>query len=256
MQCFERGATYMSIANWSINEDYERYSYAWRMIADTWLGSSTPSVVVPTESSPTIEISLLELYRERNISSITNRHRLLSPNGEPVRIVIKDDLTSYIPQAPSNFAVFPSDFSSVQGGGGWYYKSYLDGKFTDMTFDASAGYWQGDSTYTRITGTNLHPDTHDAALVFKATDTGRISVNLYCRAASEFGDGIIFYILYNGSIFEVSGEEIRALVTDKTPYRLSFTAEVEEGDEIAFIINKNQHNTYDTTALSVYIKYE
>lgn len=256
MQCFERGATYMSIANWSINEDYERYSYAWREIAKTWLSKDHPEVVYPNANSPVIEISLLEIFRVRNILTIMEKHKALAPNGEAVRIVITDDLTDNIPTEKSDFWVFPGNFSNVQGQGGWYYRSHLNGKFTDMTYDAVSNKWQGDSTYTMISGTYFHPDAHDAALIFKAEKAGTLSILINCLVPTANSDGVILSVKKGSEQLDLGGGKRRMLISPNVPYDKVLTVTVEEGEEIAFIINKNKNNGYDSTSVSVYIQYQ
>ena len=56
--CFERGATYVSIANWSINADYEKYRSSWQTIASKWLCYNPPKMIQPQKDSPVINVSL------------------------------------------------------------------------------------------------------------------------------------------------------------------------------------------------------
>ena len=57
LTCFARGCTYVSAANWGIDEHYEAYRHVWQEIASTWLGENPPAVVQPNENTPTVEIS-------------------------------------------------------------------------------------------------------------------------------------------------------------------------------------------------------
>lgn len=255
LQCFERGAKYMSIANWSINADYERYSYAWREIANTWLGENTPNLIRPTSSSPTIEISLLELFRVRNITSIQQRYTQLTSSEEAARIVIKDDLTNAIPTQPEDFYSFPGGFSDVQGAGGWYYKNYLNGIFSDMTYDKERNVWQGASTYTLIGRNSVHPDAHDAAVVFKAPKDGEITIKICCIPLAEKTDGISFFVLHNNSPLILKNGIRRATVSWGEALESTITLSVKHGDNIAFVVNRNTNNLYDSTDLSIYITY-
>ncbi len=248
MQCFERGATYMSIANWFIDADYERYSYAWREIANTWLGEEVPELILPTDASPVIEVSLLDLFRMRNISSVISQYNYIAKSGEAVRIIVTDDLTNQLPQKASAF--FSPSFSSTQGEGGWYYKSYLDGIFTDMTFDEESRFWKGEDEFALITPAYMHPDKRDSALVFVPDQDGEMKVDITCNVPSPLGDGVVFYLLHNGQRIALTKIE------PEQTYTTTVALTVKAGDEIAFIINKYNQNTYDSTALSVFIEYK
>ena len=255
MQCFERGATYMSIANWHMNDDYERYSYAWREIADTWLGENVPKLILPTASSPVIKVSLLDLFRMRNISSIVSQYNFITENGEAVRIIVTDDLTDRLPMTATNGASYPGGYSKTQGECGWYYRSYLDGQFTDMTFNNEKGQWQGASAYTLLTPVYFHPDKHDAALVYKADRDGEISIRFSCNLASPSSDGVVFYMLFNGKSVDLGDGKTELYVSPEQTVDGTLTLTVKAGDEIAFIINKYNKNTYDSTSLSLLIEY-
>ena len=255
-QSFERGVTYINVANFYINDDYENYCHVFKEIADTWLGESTPEILKPDETSPTIKISLLELFRNRDISVLETMYKALAPNGEAVRIVIIDDLTNAIPKSNDEFGAFPIEFSSEQGKDGWYYKSYLNGTYTDMVFDEASGYWQGDSKYTMITPTYLHPHNHDAALVYKAEKTGRVKITVHCAVSSENSDGISFRILNGKDEIDLAKGEGSLIISYDQPFYKVLEFDVEAGDEIAFIVGKNQTVSNDSTRLAVYVQYE
>ncbi len=254
--CFERGCTYVSAANWGIDDHYKTYRPVWQEIAATWLGDDPPAVVQPEEESPTIEISLLELFRRRNADKFITEYRRTSKNGEFVSVKVVDDLTHALPSEPSLSYAFPGGYSTEQGKGNWYYKAVTRKGMTDMTFDTANDRWKGSSEFCLIWDGSMHPDTEDAALVFKAPKDGEIVCSYSFASASDQGDGVILYIQHNGE--EVSIGDARnggILITAATPVDGSVTLTVSEGDEIAFIINKNKTTSYDATSAAVSVEY-
>lgn len=103
----------------------------------------------------------------------------------------------------------------------------------------------------------MHPDTADTALVFKAPKSGEITCEYSIALASGEGDGVIFYILRNGEKVEIGDARNGGiLVTYDTPADGSIILTVAEGDEIAFVINKNIVTSYDSTVAAVIIEYK
>ena len=257
LTCFARGCTYVSAANWEMNADYEAYRSVWREIAATWLGEDTPAVVQPDADTPTVEISLADLFRRRSPDRYISAYRKASPNGEFVYIRVVDDLTRVYPTEPVTVYAFPGDFSTEQGHRSWYYKAVTRKGMTDMTYDAANARWKGSAEYCLIAADSMHPDAEDAALVFKAPKAGEILCDFSVSVVSEQSDGVIFYVLHNGE--EVAVGDARnggILVTASAPGDGAVALTVSEGDEIAFVINKNKLNSYDATAVSVSIEYK
>ncbi len=255
--CFERGCTYVSAANWGINADYEAYRHVWQEIADTWLGDDPPEVVQPNENSPTVEISLLELFKRRNVDRYIGQYLRASEDGSFVYLKVMDDLTTQVPTSASAVYAFPSDFSTEQGVKNWYYATCKRGKLTNMTYDAANSRWQGDGDFNLIMNGAMHPDSADTALVFKVPKAGEITCEFSLSLASGEGDGVIFYILHNGEEVKIGdARNDGILVTYAEPADGEVTLTVAEGDEIAFVINKNSGTSYDSTAVSVIVEYK
>ena len=99
MQCFERGAKYVSSANFHMDSNYEKYRTVWHTIAETWLGKNAPAIANPTPDSPVITVSLRELFYLRNMNALMAKYESLAPNDEFVIINIIDDLTTTLPSA-------------------------------------------------------------------------------------------------------------------------------------------------------------
>ena len=103
----------------------------------------------------------------------------------------------------------------------------------------------------------MHPDAEDAALVFKAPKAGEITCTYSFAVVSEQSDGVLLYIRHNGE--EVTIGDARnggILIKNGSPADGEITLVVAEGDEIAFIINKNATNSYDATNTAVSVEYK
>ena len=152
---------------------------------------------------------------------------------------------------------FPGGFSGEQGKNNWYYRSHARKGMTDMTFDAANNRWQGDAEFCLISTGSMHPDTVDAALVFKAPKAGTVTCLYSFTSASDQGDGVILYIKHNGEKVEIGSEKNGGLlITYGSPADGEITLTVAEGDEIAFIINRNGTNTFDATDTAVTVAYQ
>ena len=254
--CFERGCTYVSAANWSMDANYQTYRSVWQEIAATWLGETTPAVVQPTENTPTMEVSLADLLRRRSYDRYINQYKELSVNGEFVYVKVVDDLTSAKPTEPSLVYDFPSGYSAEQGKNNWYYRYSARKGMTDMTFDTENNRWSGGGTYCLISAETMHPDGVDAALVFKASKAGTITCSYSFSVVSDQSDGVVLIIKHNGEAVEIgTAKNGGVLIKGGTTADGEITLTVAEGDEIAFLINQNATTTYDATAPSVSITY-
>ena len=104
---------------------------------------------------------------------------------------------------------------------------------------------------------SMHPDTSDAALIFKAPKAGTVTCIYSFASASDQGDGVILYIKHNGQKIEIGNEKNGGLlITYGSPADGEITLTVAEGDEIAFIINRNGSNAFDATDTSVTVAYQ
>ena len=257
LTCFARGCTYVSAANWGMDADYRTYRPVWQEISSTWLGENPPAVVQPKEDTPTVEIALSDLLRRRSAEYYIAQYHKAAPDGEFVYIKVVDDLTNAKPAAPAPMFSFPGGYSGEQGKNNWYYRSHARKGMTDMTFDAANNRWQGDAEFCLISTGSMHPDTVDAALVFKAPKAGTVTCHYSFSSASDQGDGVILYIKHNGQKIEIGNEKNGGLlITYGSPADGEITLTVAEGDEIAFIINRNGTNTFDATDTSLTVAYQ
>ncbi len=86
------GATYVSIANWSIDDTFETYCPVWREIADTWLTEDAPAILTYGEDTQTLTISLKSVF-QRGTDRYLNRYSKLSGGNQFVYLRFEDDLT-------------------------------------------------------------------------------------------------------------------------------------------------------------------
>ena len=220
-------------------------------------GDNPPAVIQPNESTPTLEIPLSQLFKKRNAERYIGMYNRATKDGSFVYIQVVDDLTTALPEGGSAVYAFPGSFASEQGVGNWYYKTCKRGKLTDMTFDSANNRWQGEGEFNLIVNGSMHPDNADTALAFKAPAGGEITCEFSLSMASGEGDGVIFYILHNGEEVKIGDARNNGiLVTYDQPTDGSLTLTVAEGDEIAFVINKNKTTAYDSTGISVIVEYK
>lgn len=255
LTCFARGCTYVSAANWSMDEHYRTYRPVWQEIASTWLGDDHPAVVQPTEDTLTVEVRLSQLLRSRSPARYMAAYKEAARNSDFVYIKVVDDLTDARPTEPSVVYSFPAGFSAEQGKNNWYYKAANRKGMTDMTYDAANSRWSG-AEFCLISAGSIHPDTLDAALVFKAPKAGTVTCSYSLASASDQGDGVILYILHNGEKIAIGDKKNGGvLITYGSPADGEITLDVAEGDEIAFVINRNGHHSHDSTNTSVSVAY-
>lgn len=256
MDAYTRGCTYLSIANWSIDQDYRNYEWVWKQLIDTWFGDHVPEVIDTTLTEPAMEISLTDLLRKGNPGAFITSYYALAKDGEFVNITVKDDLSDKAIDQPNSFYAFPSGFSTEQGKGNWYYMSYHQkrGQFTEMTWDAQNARWQGKAAFTLITKGSMHPDSYDAALVFEAPMDGVMQYKPTLSIVSDQSDGVMYAILKNGEPL-LDGKDGYVLLSPGEVFDGALEIEVKKGDRIALVINMNKSNAFDSTSVSVIIEY-
>lgn len=257
MTCFARGCTYVSAANWSMDRYYTAYRGVWQEIASTWLGENPPAVVQPAEDMPTMEVRLSDLLRYGSPDRYIAEYHRLSPDGELVYIQVVDDLTAARPTEPQAYYDYPAGFSNEQGKNNWYYRYATRKSMVDMTYDAANGRWNGGGTYCLISSDSMHPDATDAALVFKAPKDGEVTCSYHFSVVSEQSDGVILFIKVNGtSVEEESLQKGGLLITYGNAAVGEVTLTVSEGDEIAFVINRNATTSFDATTVAISVTYQ
>lgn len=256
MDAYARGCTYLSIANWEMDQNYRDYEWVWKQLVDTWLGDTAPEVIDTTLTEPALEISLTDLLRKGTPGVYITRYYALAQNGEFVNVTVKDDLSDKTIDSPNSYYAFPGGYSTEQGKGGWYYMSYKKsrGQFTEMTYDTENARWQGKTNYTLITAGSMHPDAYDSALVFEAPKSGTMQYSPTLSIVSDQSDGIMYAVFKNGEPL-LDGEDGYVLLSPGEVYDGTLEIEVEKGDRIALVVNVYQTSSFDSTAVSVVIEY-
>ena len=256
MDAYARGCTYLSIANWEIDQNYRDYEWVWKQLIGTWFGDSVPKVIDTTLTEPAMEISLSDLLRKGNPGAFIASYYALAQNGEFVNVTIKDDLSSKKIDQPNSFYAFPSGFSTEQGKGNWYYMSYHQkrGQFTEMTWDAQNARWQGKAAFTLIAKGSMHPDSYDSALVFEVPMSGVMQYKPTLSLVSDQSDGVMYAVFKNGEPL-LDGNDGYVLLSPGEVYDGMLEIEVEKGDRIALVINVNKTSSFDSTSVSLIIEY-
>jgi hypothetical protein len=256
MDAYGRGCTYVSIANWEIDQKYRAYEWVWKQLIDTWFGDNVPEVIDTTKTDLTMEISLTDHLRKGTPGAFITRYYALATKGEFVRIRITDDLTGKIIDQPLAVYSFPGSFGTEQGKDGWFYMSYdkKSGEFDELSFDFANNRWAIEGTFTLVMNGAMHPDERDSALVFQAPKSGKVCVDFILSVNSDEGDGVQYAVLLNGEhVLDVEGGYI-FLPTGQVDEQ-SLVINVQSGDRIAIVLNKNEHNAFDSTSISCTIEY-
>ena len=167
-----------------------------------------------------------------------------------------DDLTGKAIDQPLAVYSFPSSFSTEQGKGGWFYMSYhkKSGEFGELSFDTANNRWAIEGTFTLIMSGAMHPDEYDSALVFEAPKSGKVCVSFVIGVNSDEGDGVRYAVLVNGEhVLDAEGGYV-FLPTGRVDEQ-ALDIDVQSGDRIAIVLNRNEHNSFDSTSVSCTIEY-
>ena len=88
---YQRGAAFLSIANWDIDDYYFQYEDEWKQIISTWLCDGPPEVIEITADTPTQKISLKDMFKRKSPSSFISKYNKALKNSDAVKIVVEDD---------------------------------------------------------------------------------------------------------------------------------------------------------------------
>jgi hypothetical protein len=154
------------------------------------------------------------------------------------------------------------EFSTTQGGNGWYYRTWTAGAGNfDMSWNPDqSGHWRGPNSYDAIWvyGNNLylHPDNDQTMLEWKAPRSGEINiVGTVKKYDIGGGDGVVVSIWKNGTIIWPSNW-LNIAYNDNTGADHNFMTTVSTGDVISFRVDEGANNAYDTTMWNTTIVYE
>jgi len=144
-------------------------------------------------------------------------------------------------------------FSSTQGANGWYYQQWDGSTYSNMTWTGSN--WKGTDTYCLIGSKIQHPDNHDSVRKWVAPESGTVKITSDGKiSVGPNGDGVRVKVLKNNKdIWPSSGwQTIPANSSISFPEKY---VNVEAGDALYFIVNKNGTNSYDSTTWDPVITY-
>ncbi len=257
MDAYSRGCTYLSIANWSIDADYESYKWVWEQLASTWLGDNPPSVIDTTDTGIQMEVKLSQMLRRGNPYAYMTEYYNIAPNGEYVNIHVINDLTAVAVDKPQSVFSFPGGYSTEQGKGGWYYMCTQPGKekLYEMTYDAANNRWQGKATYTLIMGAAVHPDAYDTVLAFEAPADGTVKYSFSVNVTTPESDGVRYRVMHETTAVTQGDKHGYVHVPYGTVGQDTIEITVKKGDMIWIAINPGETTSYDSTALAVEIEY-
>lgn len=255
LQCFEYGCKYVSIANWSMNDEYNEYRSSWREISDTWLGESTPEVKRLDKTGDSIEISLRKVFSVHGALRYQSDYSDKASDGKPVYIRLNDDMLHVKPEKQPETYSFPASFSSRQGNGGWYYLSHKKGVYSEMTYDPSSGMWRGEKEFNLVMNGSIHPDAYDTVLKFVSPADGNTDIEFDLSVVSDQSDGVRFTVMLGSErIYPADGTEYAKIRGAGSLSDTVSDVELITGDELYFIFNKGSTNAFDTTSAAINVK--
>ena len=88
---YQRGAAFLSVANWEIDDYYYQYEKVWKQIIQTWLCGDPPEVIEITADTPTQKISLKDMFKRKSPSSFITKYNKTLKTADAVKIVVEDD---------------------------------------------------------------------------------------------------------------------------------------------------------------------
>lgn len=249
IESYLHGADYLTVANWSIDGDFYDNAAVFQTIAQYADGAKQVS---ERSEQLVLEVSLYELFAKRSAAKYINQYNKLTQDGKYVcNIIVTDDLTRKIPERTAGLCSFPASFSGSEQKGELFYRSYdrKTGVFGEMKWSESYQAWQGEAEFCLVGNGIMHPDILDSAIVFSAPRDGNVTYAFSAAVADINSDGVKISVLKNG-------EEIfppKLVLEDILEAEL--TVEVQKGDEIAFICNKNKSSSFDSANVTVDIRY-
>jgi hypothetical protein len=150
-----------------------------------------------------------------------------------------------------------ADFSNVQGSRGWYYMETANTGYEQMMWDSSVSRWKGKKQYSLIwSPAQLHPDTSDTVVAWKAPRSGNITIKGNPKKVSAGYDGVKVKVLKNSqNLWPENGwQSIGG--SDTTGMTHQLTTRVLAGDFIYFLVNQNGSNAGDEISWNPVISFD
>ncbi|HEY0827326.1 MAG TPA: hypothetical protein VGE40_04475 [Bacilli bacterium] len=129
-------------------------------------------------------------------------------------------------------------FSGTQGTNNWSYMEWNGTAYVNMTYDSPNTRWNGTSANANIGNDWMHPGVStDSARVYTAQLSGRLVIESKVHRNTNLNDGDNIKVMKNGTqIWPASGW---TLITDTTDIAFNLIVEVNVGDKIYFVVNRN-----------------
>lgn len=149
------------------------------------------------------------------------------------------------------------DFSRTPGGAWQYFWSQPDeNRFEAMTFEerkyGACWYTKDEEDYVRICPDSGHPGNDaDIAWSWTSNFSGRINVVVSARKIDRGGDGVVILAYHNDQAVEglrLGPDDLQGVAD-----RQLFSADVQAGDRITFVMKRNERVENDHTAFQAQI---
>ncbi len=158
------------------------------------------------------------------------------------------------PSAPQLVADTQQDFSSVPGGTWEYLWSEADENDIEAMQFEERKYgtcWYAED-YVRICPSSGHPG-NDADIAWRwiSDFSGHITVFITAHKIDQGGDGVVILAYHNSQTVQglrLEPDDIQGVI--EKPF---FEADVKEGDQIIFVMKKNERDEYDHTVFQAQI---
>ncbi|MDD5556443.1 MAG: hypothetical protein PHN82_04235 [bacterium] len=153
-------------------------------------------------------------------------------------------------------------FSREQGYNNWSYRRWNGSQYNNLVLNTTTRTWttDGSNTPPRVNiNAQLPGDSEDSVRTWTAPSTGTINVVGWATRVIDpppQGDGVYVRIVKNSNIGSPLWERFLDY-DDYTLYRINLNGiEVNAGDTINFIVNRNGNRFYDSTKVDAVVIYQ
>lgn len=148
-------------------------------------------------------------------------------------------------------------FSSTQGLNSWSYQAWNGSSYVDMTYDSANSRWKNSTYPNSLIGNNWqHPEQYDSVRVFKAPQSGAVTITGNVAKAAAGGDGVSVKITKSDGtqVWPETGYQSIA-GNDATGFNLNLKTNLWEGENLYFHVNQNGTFLNDGTNWNPTITY-
>ena len=251
---FEHGAKYVSVANWIRVSDIEKYRSIFTRLAEECLPYPVPK---GEDKRPVLKVSAYDAFRSGTGKSQRDYNKLSSNGKKWVDVILADDLTNKGLQIYSATQQASVDYGSEQGQNNWHYQEWNGKEYADMKWEAGNNYWKGSAQFAIIGVDWQHPDTTDSVRKWISAKSGEITIaanGVISVSEGDGADGVKLKVMHNSR--QLWPQDGWYTIPAGGFYEFEpLKVQVDNGDEILFIVNKNGNSAYDTTTWDPVITY-